>query len=52
VDFSKALIPFVRSFYRANLNEGVGALSPALQNAVVVAGGKLGPRHEGLARFL
>lgn len=52
VDFSKALIPYVRAFFRANLNEGVGSLPTALQNAVVVAGGKLGPRHQGLARFL
>ena len=27
---------------------GVGALSPALQNAVIVAGGRLTPRHQGL----
>jgi alpha-aminoadipic semialdehyde synthase len=51
-DFSRALIPFIRAFYEARYDGGVGGLPPALQNAVVVAGGKLTPRHEGLAKFL
>jgi hypothetical protein len=52
VDFSTALIPFVRDFFRADLSHGVESLPKALQRAVVVAGGKLGPAHTGLARFL
>lgn len=52
VDFSKALFPYVRTFFEADLSKGVGDLSHALQNAVVVAGGRLSPRHQGLARFL
>ncbi|MEZ4405699.1 MAG: hypothetical protein R3A52_04265 [Polyangiales bacterium] len=52
VDFSKALLPFVRTFFRADLREGVEGLPTALQSAVVVAGGRLTPRHQGLARFL
>jgi hypothetical protein len=52
VDFSQALRPYVRTFFESDLRHGVGGLSPALQNAVVVAGGRLTPRHQGLARFL
>ncbi len=52
VDFSRALIPYVRSFFGADLRDGVASLPAALQNAVVVAGGRLSPRHQGLARFL
>ncbi|MFO0607910.1 MAG: hypothetical protein U0324_32400 [Polyangiales bacterium] len=52
VDFSRALSPYVRTFFEADLRGGVGALSPAHQNAVVVAGGRLTPRHQGLSRFL
>jgi hypothetical protein len=52
VDFSTALIPYVRDFFRADLSQGVDSLPKALQRAVVVAGGKLGPAHTGLARFL
>ena len=51
-DFSRALIPFVRDFYEATYENGVTGLAPALQNAVVVAAGKLTTRHQGLARFL
>ncbi len=51
-DFSRALIPYVKTFYEATYSDGVGGLPSALQNAVVVAGGKLTPRHQGLARFL
>ncbi len=51
-DFSRALIPYVRTFYEATYSDGVAGLPLALQNAVVVAGGKLTPRHQGLARFL
>lgn len=51
-DFSRALVPFIRSFFEARYEGGVGGLSPALQNAVVVAAGKLTPRHQGLAKFL
>ena len=52
VDFSKALIKVIRPFFKANLRDGLGALTPAQQNAVVVAAGKLGPKHTGLQRFL
>ena len=52
VDFSKALIKVIRPFFKANLRDGLDALSPAQQNAVVVAAGKLGPKHTGLQRFL
>jgi alpha-aminoadipic semialdehyde synthase len=52
VDFSRALMPYVRTFFEADLREGVEGLPPALQNAVVVAGGRLTPRHQGLSRFL
>ncbi|MEZ4390845.1 MAG: hypothetical protein R3A48_07080 [Polyangiales bacterium] len=52
VDFSKALIQVVRPFFRADLKNGLDALTAAQQNAVVVAAGKLGPKHEGLQRFL
>lgn len=52
LDFSRALAPFIRAFFLARYEGGVGALPPALQNAVVVAAGKLTPRHQGLARFL
>jgi alpha-aminoadipic semialdehyde synthase len=51
-DFSKALMPYVRTFFEADLGGGVGVLPAALQSAVVVAGGRLTPRHQGLARFL
>lgn len=51
-DFSRALVPFIRAFYEARYEGGVGGLSPALQNAVVVAAGKLTPRHQGLEKFL
>lgn len=51
-DFSRALIPYIRTFYEATYSDGVTGLPPALQNAVVVAGGRLTPRHQGLARFL
>ena len=51
-DFSRALVPFIRAFYEARYESGVAGLAPALQNAVVVAAGKLTPRHQGLARFL
>jgi hypothetical protein len=52
VDFSKALIKVIRPFFKANLRDGLGALTPAQQNAVVVAAGQLGPKHTGLQRFL
>lgn len=52
VDFSKALIKVIRPFFRADLKGGLDALTPAQQNAVVVAAGQLGPKHQGLARFL
>ena len=51
-DFSRALVPFIRSFFGTRYEHGIGALTPALQSAVVVAAGKLTPRHQGLARFL
>jgi saccharopine dehydrogenase (NAD+, L-lysine forming) len=51
-DFSRALAPYIRPFFAARYADGVGGLPTALQNAVVVAGGSLTPRHEGLARFL
>lgn len=51
-DFSRALIPYIKAFYEARYSDGVGGLPSALQNAVVVAGGKLTPRHQGLSRFL
>ncbi len=52
VDFSKSLISYVRTFFNANLSGGVGELPAALQSSVVVAGGRLTPKHQGLARFL
>ncbi len=52
LDFSRALIPFVRTFFGARFHAGVDELPAALQHAVVVAGGALTPRHQGLARFL
>jgi saccharopine dehydrogenase (NAD+, L-lysine forming) len=52
VDFSKALHPYVRTFFNARLGSGVGELPAALQSAVVVAGGRLTPKHQGLSRFL
>lgn len=52
VDFSKALIQVVRPYFRADLTGALDALTPAQQNALVVAAGKLGPNHQGLQRFL
>jgi saccharopine dehydrogenase (NAD+, L-lysine forming) len=52
VDFSKALFEYVHTFFEADLSNGVSALSPAHQNAVIVAGGRLTPKHQNLARFL
>jgi len=51
-DFSRALVPFIRSFFGTRYEHGIGALPAALQSAVVVAAGKLTPRHQGLSRFL
>ena len=51
-DFSRALAPFIRTFYEAWYEGGVGGLREALRGAVVAAAGRLIPRHEGLARYL
>lgn len=52
VDFSAALIKVVRPFFKTDLKTDLESLTPAQQNAVVVAAGQLGPSHKGLQRFL
>lgn len=53
VDFSRALAPFVRPFFRADFGrDGVAGLPSALQTAVVVAAGRLTARHAHLERFV
>jgi alpha-aminoadipic semialdehyde synthase len=52
VDFSRALLPYVRTFFEVDLARGVDALPAALRRAVVVAAGRLGPHHQGLETSL
>jgi alpha-aminoadipic semialdehyde synthase len=49
-DFSRALAPFVRTFFRADAGApGAGGLPPALHTAVVAARGALTDAHRHLA---
>jgi alpha-aminoadipic semialdehyde synthase len=52
VDFSRALVPYVRAFFEADFSRGVDMLPTALRRAVVVASGRLGPAHTGLEASL
>lgn len=51
-DFSRAVSPYVRTFFRSGLTEGLNDIPTSLRPAVIVAGGHLTPRHQGLARYL
>jgi alpha-aminoadipic semialdehyde synthase len=52
-EFSRALLPFVRPIFLARLERGpLDALPAALQSAVIVAAGRLTPRHAKLAAHL
>lgn len=52
VDFSKALVPYVRTFFDRAPGAALETLPKSLQTAVVVSSGALTERHKGLAKYL
>ncbi len=51
-DFSRALYPYIRALFDADLSKGLDDLPEALRTSVIAAKGRLTPRYQGLARFL